>query len=287
MNIKTAEGKFVAVDVPKGAKRFNELEVGNKVKVTYSNYVIVQLKKPGEPAVDKAYTGKAAGTGEGAKPGGTAYMHRIMTATITEIDKGASSMTFEGPNKWKYSRRVVDPTVFDQVKVGDRVDMIWNTDVTVEVAQYDCCVTNDVVTLFLRFRARRNFGSLWGPILCGGRRGRGEWGRCSESQTHRDSGDLDRAGFESKRRQIVLFVHYARGAKLTSSSNIRCHFRCHSKGRLGGDSAAFSPGALSAHSSENAAESREVIASFPALESRKRRAVALDVLIDRTRRVAG
>ena len=134
VNIKTAEGKFVAIDVPKGAKRFNELKVGNKVKVTYSNYVIVQLKKPGEPAVDKAYTGKAAGTGEGAKPGGTAYMHRIMTATITEIDKGASSITFEGPKKWKYSRRVVDPTVFDQVKVGDRVDIIWNTDVTVKIS---------------------------------------------------------------------------------------------------------------------------------------------------------
>ena len=59
------------------------------------------------------------------------------------------------------------------------------------------------------------------------------------------------------------------------------------EGAIRGDSAAFSPGALSAHSSENAAESREVIASCPALESRKRRAVALDVLIDRTRRVAG
>ncbi len=56
-----------------------------------------------------------------------------MTATIVEIDKSASAITFIGPNGWKYSRRVVDPTVFDQVKVGDRVDITWNTDLAVSV----------------------------------------------------------------------------------------------------------------------------------------------------------
>ena len=56
-----------------------------------------------------------------------------MTASITDIDKSASSITFEGSNGWKYSRRVVDPKVFDQVKVGDKVDITWNTDLTVSV----------------------------------------------------------------------------------------------------------------------------------------------------------
>src|SRR5262249_50299675 len=124
---------FVGLDVPKSAKRFGELKVGDKVKATYNNQVIVQMKKPGEPAVNKAYAAKGPGTGEGAKPGGSVAGHRIITATITEIDKDASSITFEGPNKWKYTRRVVDPKVFDQVKVGDRVDIVWNTDVTVSV----------------------------------------------------------------------------------------------------------------------------------------------------------
>ena len=56
-----------------------------------------------------------------------------MTANIDAIDKSASSITFVGPNGWKYSRRVVDPKVFDQVKVGDQVDITWNTDVTITV----------------------------------------------------------------------------------------------------------------------------------------------------------
>jgi hypothetical protein len=56
-----------------------------------------------------------------------------MTVTISAIDKSASSVSFTGPNGWKYERRVVDPTVLDKLKVGDLVDITWNTDVTVAV----------------------------------------------------------------------------------------------------------------------------------------------------------
>jgi len=56
-----------------------------------------------------------------------------MTTTVDAIDKNASSITVVGPNGWKYSRHVVDPKALDQVKVGDKIDMTWNTDVTISV----------------------------------------------------------------------------------------------------------------------------------------------------------
>jgi hypothetical protein len=56
-----------------------------------------------------------------------------LTATIDAIDKSAPSITFIGPNGWKYSRRVVDPSILDKVKVGDKVDITWDTNVTVTV----------------------------------------------------------------------------------------------------------------------------------------------------------
>ena len=131
LQIKTADGKFVALDVPASAKRFDELKVGDKVKATYNNNVFVRLKPPSEAAVD---TADAASTiGKEARPGGAASMVRTMTATISDIDKGSSSMTFVGPNQWKYSRRIVDPKVFDQVKVGDRVDITWGTELVLAV----------------------------------------------------------------------------------------------------------------------------------------------------------
>jgi hypothetical protein len=128
MNIKTADGSFVAVDVPQSVQRFNEFKVGDMVSATYNNNVMVRVKPPGEPAIDTADTGDAKSLTSGTQVG-----TRRITASVVDIDRSASSISFEGPNGWKYSRRVVDPTVFAQVNVGDRVDIIWNTDLTVSV----------------------------------------------------------------------------------------------------------------------------------------------------------
>ena len=129
VNIKTSDGKFETIDVPQSATRFNELKVGDKVSITYNNNVSARVKPPGEADVD---TGSATSTaGQQAQPGGAAVVQRTKTATITALDKSTSTISFAGANGWKYTRRVVDPTVFDKVKVGDKVDITWNTDVTV------------------------------------------------------------------------------------------------------------------------------------------------------------
>jgi hypothetical protein len=131
VNIKTSDGKYHTMDVPADAKRFDEVKVGDKVSATYNNTVSARLKPPGEAPVD---TGSATSTaGQGARPGGTAVIERTLTATIDAIDKSAPSITFIGPNGWKYSRRVVDPSILDKVKVGDKVDITWDTNVTVTV----------------------------------------------------------------------------------------------------------------------------------------------------------
>jgi hypothetical protein len=131
VTIKTADGKFETIDVPESAKRFDELKVGDKVSITYNNNVFVRVKPVGEAPVDTA--GKTSTMGQEARPGGTTSVQRQITATVDTIDKSASAITFVGPNGWKYSRHVVDPTVLDQVKVGDRVDITWSTDLKVTV----------------------------------------------------------------------------------------------------------------------------------------------------------
>jgi Cu/Ag efflux protein CusF len=131
VNIKTPDGTFQTVDVPPAAKRFDELKVGDKVSITFHNTVSARLKPPGEAPVNTQTGASTAGQGE--RPGGTAAMERTMTVTVSTIDKNAQSITFTGPNGWKYSRRVVDPTVLDQIKPGDQVDISWLTDVEVAV----------------------------------------------------------------------------------------------------------------------------------------------------------
>jgi hypothetical protein len=89
------------------------------------------LKQPGEPPVDTSRTLRTGGEGE--RPGGSMAMERTMTVTVDAIDKSKSSITFVSPNGWKYSRLVTDPNVLAMLKVGDKIDVLWNTDVTVAV----------------------------------------------------------------------------------------------------------------------------------------------------------
>ena len=131
VTIKTAAGNFETIDVPSSAKRFDELKVGDKVSVTYNNNVAIRAKPPGEPPVDTA--SKASTMGQEERPGGTASVQRTLTATIASIDKATSAITVVGVNGWKYSRHVVDPAVLEKVKVGDQVDISWNTDLKVVV----------------------------------------------------------------------------------------------------------------------------------------------------------
>jgi hypothetical protein len=125
------DGEFVTVDVPAGARRFDEIKVGDKVTARYYDNVTVRLKKLGEAAVN---TREAAVTpGGGVKPGATLATQRTMTAVIEAIDPKVPSITFKGPKGWKYSRRVLDKNVLKQVKVGDQVDFTWTEAVTIEV----------------------------------------------------------------------------------------------------------------------------------------------------------
>jgi hypothetical protein len=41
------------------------------------------------------------------------------------IDPSVPSITFSGPNNWKYTSRVEDKNALAKVKVGDKVDITW------------------------------------------------------------------------------------------------------------------------------------------------------------------
>ena len=56
---------------------------------------------------------------------GTAAHQRTITATIAAIDMKVPSITFTGPNNWKYSTKVQDKDALSKVKVGDKVDITW------------------------------------------------------------------------------------------------------------------------------------------------------------------
>ena len=123
VTLKEQNGEYTEVTVPNDVKRFDTLKVGDTITAKYYENIVLRLKLPGEKSKD---TDTAAVTpGTGAKAGGTAATQRTITATITHIDSKLPSITFSGPNGWKYSSRVEDKAALAKVKVGDRVDITW------------------------------------------------------------------------------------------------------------------------------------------------------------------
>ena len=127
---KKPDGTDVTFYVPTSMKRFDQLKVGDKINARYYENIVLQLKQPGTADADKAEA-KLVPV-EGA-PAGTMSYQRTITATITAIDPKTPSITFSGPNGWKYSSRVLDTAALAKVKVGDKVDITWTMAVLMSV----------------------------------------------------------------------------------------------------------------------------------------------------------
>jgi hypothetical protein len=123
VTLKRPDGTFVTTVAGPEIKRFAEVKVGDKVNARYYENVVLRLKRPGEPEVDS--TTKATTPSEQVLPGGTKARQRTITATISGIDMNVPSITFTGPNGWKYTSKVQDMEALAKVKVGDKVDIVW------------------------------------------------------------------------------------------------------------------------------------------------------------------
>jgi len=131
LTLKKEDGTYVSVIAGPEVKRFDEIKIGDKVNARYYDNLVLRLKKPGEPDIDTA--ARATTPSGQALPGGTKARQRTITATITAIDPAVPTITFTGPNGWKYSTKVEDKEALAKVKVGDKVDITWTEAVLISV----------------------------------------------------------------------------------------------------------------------------------------------------------
>ena len=131
VTLKKADGTFVTTVAGPDIARFAELKLGDTVNVRYYENVVVRVKQPGEPEVISGAKGTTGS--EQVLPGGTRAKQLTITATITAIDPNTPSITFTGPNGYKYSSKVQDTEALAKVKVGDKVDIVWTEATLVSV----------------------------------------------------------------------------------------------------------------------------------------------------------
>jgi hypothetical protein len=103
--------------------RFDELKVGDTVKTTYTESVVLQIRKPGEP--DPGSVAVATTGGTGALPAGTVASQQKMTVTVTAIDPNLPSVTVTTPDGHTVTRKVDDKKNLTGVNVGDLIDITY------------------------------------------------------------------------------------------------------------------------------------------------------------------
>ena len=131
VTLRKADGTFVQTVAGTDIKRFQEIKIGDKVTARYYENVVVRVKQPGEADTDLSTRGTTGS--DQVLPGGTRAKQRTISATVTAIDPNTPSITFTGPNGWKYTSRVQDTQALAKAKVGDKVDIVWTEAVLVSV----------------------------------------------------------------------------------------------------------------------------------------------------------
>ena len=111
----------VDVHVSEEARNFDQIRVGDQLRIEYYESVAIYLGKPGtQPEEDAGLV--VARSAKGEKPGGYAVGAIDVSASVLGIDKKNRTLTLENPEGYVVTTEV-DKSVkaFDTLKVGDTI----------------------------------------------------------------------------------------------------------------------------------------------------------------------
>jgi hypothetical protein len=120
-----------AIVVGPQMKRFDEIKVGDKVKVSYSESLVLQVRKPGEASTAPGDSTKV--TKSSGAPGGTLARQVNTTVTVNAVDTKTPSITYTTADGRTITRKVENVKNLDGVKAGDRIDVTFTQAAALEL----------------------------------------------------------------------------------------------------------------------------------------------------------
>jgi len=132
VTLQDAQGNTYDVQAGPGIKRFDDLSVGDTVKITYQESVAIAITKPGAAApVSEASPTVTRGTGE--KPSGTVTQTQTALVTIQSIDATKPSVTVKTQDGRTLTFLVENKDNLKGFKVGDTVQITYRQALMVSV----------------------------------------------------------------------------------------------------------------------------------------------------------
>ncbi len=128
-------GKKKTYKVDKSVQNLDQVKVGDKLKISYTEELVILVGKSNEKP--GAAEGGAVGVSpKGAKPGIVMVDTVAVSAKILAVNEAKHTVTLEDPdNKKKTVKLGSKVSNLDQLKVGETVDLLMTESLVVEIVR--------------------------------------------------------------------------------------------------------------------------------------------------------
>ena len=119
----TLKGKKETDTIKMGpeVKNFDQIKVGDRVVVTFSQGLVLALQKPDSKIKEPTLTVSGDAAAPGQKPAGDVKATIKGTTTVTKIDMKTRIVTLTGPEGRKFKVKAGSEIPLEKLKVGDKV----------------------------------------------------------------------------------------------------------------------------------------------------------------------
>jgi hypothetical protein len=128
VTIRTSNGEEDSLAVGPEVKRFNELKVGDRLNLTYTESAVVTVQPPGA-APKPSTVGGAVTPGTGKSPSATAAAQVTTTVSVKAINPSVPSITVTTADGRTVTRKIENKKNLEGIKVGDKLDITYTQSV--------------------------------------------------------------------------------------------------------------------------------------------------------------
>jgi Cu/Ag efflux protein CusF len=129
VTLRADNGEEQTFTVGPAVKRFNELKVGDTIRATYYESMVLQLRKPGAAASPSGSVSVAERLKDA--PGGVIGTLETTTVTVKSVDMNAPSITVVTAAGLLMTRKVEERKNLEGVAPGDRIEISYSKGVIV------------------------------------------------------------------------------------------------------------------------------------------------------------
>lgn len=133
ITLEGKDGEQETIYAPKEVRRFDELKVGDKVTFNYTESVVYQVRRPGEPTPPSKSDEPAVVRNPTPKPSASVTSQETQTVTVKAIDPKVPSITVQTEDGRTITSKVDKKANIKGVNPGDRIVVTYTEAVLISV----------------------------------------------------------------------------------------------------------------------------------------------------------